>query len=141
MATDYSVRLTGQDNLPPTLKGAKQAFNDLSSSSRKLDTIRDKFNRIENSAAPLKRKLRDLQAIMAEMNLNGLADTDVFTQMAAVAGSYKDAIGDAAQATRLLSSDTAGLDAGMEALTGLTAVANVATGVMGLLGFENDNVQ
>ena len=141
MATDYSVRLTGQDNLTPTLKGAKQAFNDLSSSSRKLDTIRDKFNRIENSAAPLKRKLRDLQAIMAEMNLNGLADTDVFTQMAAVAGSYKDAIGDAAQATRLLSSDTAGLDAGMEALTGLTAVANVATGVMGLLGFENDNVQ
>ena len=141
MATDYSVRLTGQDNLTPTLKGAKQAFNDLSSSSRKLDTIRDKFNRIENSAAPLKRKLRDLQAIMAEMNLNELADTDVFTQMAAVAGSYKDAIGDAAQATRLLSSDTAGLDAGMEALTGLTAVANVATGVMGLLGFENDNVQ
>ena len=141
MATDYSVRLTGQDNLTPTLKGAKQAFNDLSSSSRKLDTIRDKFNRIENSAAPLKRKLRDLQAIMAEMNLNGLADTDVFTQMAAVAGSYKDAIGDAAQATRLLSSDTAGLDAGMEALTGLTAVASVATGVMGLLGFENDNVQ
>lgn len=141
MATDYSVRLTGQDNLTPTLKGAKQAFNDLSSSSRKLDTIRDKFNRIENSAAPLKRKLRDLQALMAEMNLNELADTDVFTQIAAQAGTYKDAIGDAAQATRLLSSDTAGLDAGMQALTGLTAVANVATGVMGLLGFENDNVQ
>lgn len=141
MATDYSVRLTGQDNLTPTLKGAKQAFNDLSSSSRKLDTIRDKFNRIENSAAPLKRKLRDLQALMAEMNLNGLSDTDVFTQIAAQAGTYKDAIGDAAQATRLLSSDTAGLDAGMQALTGLTAAANIATGVMGLLGFENENVQ
>ena len=141
MATDYSVRLTGQDNLTPTLKGAKQAFNNLSSSSRKLDTIRDKFNRIENSAAPLKRKLRDLQALMAEMNLNGLSDTDVFTQIAAQAGTYKDAIADAAQATRLLSSDTAGLDAGMQAITGLTAAANVATGVMGLLGYENDNVQ
>lgn len=141
MATDYSVRLTGQDNLTPTLKSAKQAFNDLNTGSNKLDNIRAKFQRIEQSSAPLKRKLRDLQAIMAQMNLDGLSNTDVFANIAAKAGEYKDAIGDAAQATRLLSSDTAGLDAGIQAFQGLAGAASVATGVMGLFGVENENVE
>lgn len=141
MATDYSVRLTGQDNLTPTLKSAKQAFNDLNTGSNKLDNIRAKFQRIEQSSAPLKRKLRDLQAIMAQMNLDGLSNTDVFANIAAQAAAYKDAIGDAAQATRLLSSDTAGLDAGIQAFQGLAGAAAVATGVMGLFGVENKNVE
>ncbi|WP_331934765.1 hypothetical protein [Prevotella sp.] len=47
------------------------------------------------------------------MNLDGLNNTEIFTKMAAKAGEYKDAIGDATQATRLLSSDTADLDAGI----------------------------
>ncbi len=50
---------------------------------------------------------------MAQMNLDGLDKSDVFTQISAQAGIYKDAISDASQATRLLSSDTATLDAGV----------------------------
>lgn len=75
------------------------------------------------------------------MNLDGLANTDVFTRMAAEAASYKDAIGDTAQAVRLLSSDTATLDAGIEAFQGLAGAASIATGVMGMLGSENEDVQ
>lgn len=141
MARDYVVNITGRDNLSATLKGVKQQLQDTTSSASGLDKIGQRFERIQNSTAPLKRKLRELQGIMDKMNLDGLANTDVFTRMAAEAASYKDAIGDTAQAVRLLSSDTATLDAGIEAFQGLAGAASIATGVMGMLGSENEDVQ
>ena len=141
MATDYVVNITGRDNLSANLKGVKQQLQDTTSSASGLDKIEQRFERIQNSTAPLKRKLRELQGIMDKMNLDGLANTDVFTRMAAEAASYKDAIGDTAQAVRLLSSDTATLDAGIEAFQGLAGAASIATGVMGMLGSENEDVQ
>ena len=141
MARDYVVNITGRDNLSATLKGVKQQLQDTTSSASGLDKIEQRFERIQNSTAPLKRKLRELQGIMDKMNLDGLANTDVFTRMAAEAASYKDAIGDTAQAVRLLSSDTATLDAGIEAFQGLAGAASIVTGVMGMLGSENEDVQ
>lgn len=141
MARDYVVNITGRDNLSATLKGVKQQLQDTTSSASGLDKIEQRFERIQNSTAPLKRKLRELQGIMDKMNLDGLANTDVFTRMAAEAASYKDAIGDTAQAVRLLSSDTATLDAGIEAFQGLAGAASIATGVMGMLGSENEDVE
>ena len=141
MARDYVVNITGRDNLSATLKGVKQQLQDTTSSASGLDKIEQRFERIQNSTAPLKRKLRELQGIMDKMNLDGLANTDVFTRMAAEAASYKDAMGDTAQAVRLLSSDTATLDAGIEAFQGLAGAASIATGVMGMLGSENEDVQ
>lgn len=141
MARDYIVNITGKDNLSATLKGIKQQLQDTTSTASGLDKIEQRFERIQNSTAPLKRKLRELQGIMDKMNLDGLANTDVFTRMAAEAASYKDAIGDTAQAVRLLSSDTATLDAGIEAFQGLAGAASIATGVMGMLGSENEDVQ
>lgn len=138
---DYVVRFTGQDNLSGTIKNIKNELNNTGNTASKLDQIRDKFNRINNSSAPLKKQLRDIQALMAQMNLNGLSGSEEFTEAAARAGQLKDAIADAAQATRLLSSDTAGLDAGIQALQGLSGAAGVATGVMGLLGVENEKTQ
>lgn len=141
MARDYVVNITGRDNLSATLREVRQQLQDTTSSASGLDKIEQRFERIQNSTAPLKRKLRELQGIMDKMNLDGLANTDVFTRMAAEAASYKDAIGDTAQAVRLLSSDTATLDAGIEAFQGLAGAASIATGIMGMLGSENEDVQ
>lgn len=138
---DFVVRLTGKDELSGTLNKVKQELNQTGDAGSKLDQIRDKFNKIQTSSAPLKRKLREIQGIMAQMNMDGLNKSDVFTEMAAEAGAYKDAIGDAAQATRLLSSDTANLDALMEGLSAISSVASIATGALGLFGSENKNVQ
>lgn len=138
---DYVVRLTGKDELSGTLNKVKQELNQTGDAGSKLDQIRDKFNKIQTSSAPLKRKLREIQGIMAQMNMDGLNKSDVFTEMAAKAGAYKDAIGDAAQATRLLSSDTASLDALMEGLSVISSTASIATGAMGLFGSESRNVQ
>lgn len=138
---DYVVRLTGKDELSGTLNKVKQELNQTGDAGSKLDQIRDRFNKIQASSAPLKRKLREIQGIMAQMNLDGLDKSDVFAEMAAQAGAYKDAIGDAAQATRLLSSDTSSLDAMIGGLSAISSAASIATGVMGLFGVENDKVQ
>lgn len=141
MARDYVVNITGRDNLSSTLRGIRQQLQDTTSTASGLDRIEQRFERIQNSTAPLRRRLRELQGIMAQMNLDGLHDTDVFARMAAEAASYSDALGDANQAIRLLSSDTAMLDAGIEAFQGLAGAASIATGVMGMLGSENEDVQ
>lgn len=141
MARDYVVNITGRDNLSSTLRGIRQQLQDTTSSASGLDRIEQRFERIQNSTAPLRRRLRELQGIMAQMNLDGLHDTDVFARIAAEAASYRDSIGDASQAIRLLSSDTAMLDAGIEAFQGLAGAASIATGVMGMLGSENEDVQ
>lgn len=141
MARDYVVNITGRDNLSSTLRGIRQQLQDTTSTASGLDRIEQRFERIQNSTAPLRRRLRELQGIMAQMNLDGLHDTDVFARVAAEAASYSDAIGDASQAIRLLSSDTAMLDAGIQAFQGLAGAASIATGVMGMLGSENEEVQ
>ena len=138
---DFVVRLTGKDELSGTLNKVKQELNQTGDAGSKLDQIRDRFNKITTSSAPLKKQLREIQGMMAQMNLEGLDKSDVFTEMAAKAGEYKDAIGDAAQATRLLSSDTSSLDALMGGLSAISSAASIATGVMGLFGTENENVQ
>lgn len=138
---DYVVRLNGQDNLSPTINSVKQALNGVGSTSTGLDKIREKFIKIENSTAPLKRKLRDIKDLMAKMNLSGDANTPLYTQMAEAAGNYADAVADASDATKRFASDTMSIDAGIQAFQGIAAAGAVATGVMGLFGSENKKVE
>lgn len=137
----YSISLEGKDNLSNTLKSVKNNIEGVGKSTSQLDRISERFNKIENSTAPLKKRLRELQAMIAQMNFDGLTDNDVFVRMTAKAAEMKDALGDASQAVRLMSSDTAKLDATIEAMQGLAGVAGVATGAIGLLGVENEDLQ
>lgn len=140
MATDYVVRFTGQDNLSGTINQVRQRLEDVGSSTNQLDSIQQKFQKIEQSTAPLKRKLRDLKNLMAQMNLNGLSNTDLFSQMAQQAGTYADAMADASAATNVFANDNFKLEAMAQGLSGVAGAASVATGVMGLLGTENEKV-
>lgn len=140
MATDYVVRFTGQDNLSGTINQVRQHLEDVGSSTTQLDSIQQKFQKIEQSTAPLKRKLRDLKNLMAQMNLDGLSGTDLFNRMAQQAGTYADAIGDATTATNVFANDNFKLEAMAQGLTGIAGAASIATGVMGVLGTENEKV-
>lgn len=137
----YSISLEGKDNLSNTLKSVKNNIEGVGKSTSQLDRISERFNKIENSTAPLKKRLRELQAMIAQMNFDGMTDNDVFVRMTAKAAEMKDALGDASQAVRLMSSDTAKLDATIEAMQGLAGVAGLATGAIGLLGTENEDLQ
>lgn len=139
---DYTVRFLGDDSqLSGTLKNIKGELNSTGQASSKLDQIQQRFNRIINSSAPLKKQLRDLTALMAKMNLDNMVDNDVFVTMTAKAAEMKDALGDASQAIRLMSSDTAKLDATIEGFQVLAGAAGIVTGVMGTLGTENERLQ
>ena len=139
---DYTVRFLGDDSqLSGTLKNIKGELNSTGQASSKLDQIQQRFNKIINSSAPLKKQLRELTAIMAKMNLDNMIDNDLFVTMTAKAAEMKDALGDASQAIRLMSSDTAKLDATIEGFQVLAGAAGVVTGVMGILGTENERLQ
>ena len=111
MANDYRVVLSGEDRLSGTIKNVRNELNNPVKSGTKLDDIKRKFERIQSSAAPLKNKLRSLRALMADMNLDGLTNTDVFGHMAEQAGQYADAIADAQQAVRAFAKDKMKLQA------------------------------
>lgn len=139
---DYTVRFLGDDSqLSGTLKNIKGELNSTGQASSKLDQIQQRFNKIINSSAPLKKQLRDLTALMAGMNLDNMVDNDVFVTMTAKAAEMKDALSDASQAIRLMSSDTANLDATIEGFQALAGAAGVVTGIMGILGTENERLQ
>ena len=137
----YSISLEGKDNLSNTLKSVKNNIEGVGKSTSQLDRISERFNKIENSTAPLKKRLRELQAMIAQMNFDGLTDNDVFVRMTAKAAEMKDALGDASQAVRLMSSDTAKLDAVIEGMQGIAGVASIATGAISLFGTENGNLE
>lgn len=137
---DYKVVFSGEDRLSPQVKKIKGEFDNLSNSAEKIDKFKEKFEKISNSTAPLKRQLRDLQAIMAQMNMDGLSNTEQFTQIAEKAGQIKDAIADASAATQRFASDTFKLDAAIQGLQGIAGAAAVATGAMSLLGKQNEDV-
>lgn len=137
----YSISLEGKDNLSNTLKSVKNNIEGVGKSTSQLDRISERFNKIENSTAPLKKRLRELQAMIAQMNFDGMTDNDVFVRMTAKAAEMKDALGDASQAVRLMSSDTAKLDAVIEGMQGIAGVASIATGAISLFGTENENLE
>lgn len=137
----YSISLEGKDNLSNTLKSVKNNIEGVGKSTSQLDKISEKFGKIENSTAPLKKRLRELQAMIAQMNFDGMTDNDVFVRMTAKAAEMKDALGDARQAVLLMSSDTAKLDAVIEGMQGIAGVASIATGAISLFGTENENLE
>ena len=138
---DYVVTLTGKDNLSNTIKQVKQELNSVGGATSKMDDIAKKFDKIQNSGAPLKKQLKDLKAIMADMNFNDLQGTEKFTEIAQYAGKVKDAMDDAAQATKRFADDTFALSAMGDAMQTVAGIGSVATGVMGAFGVESDKVQ
>lgn len=124
MATKtLSVILSGKDEL-----------------SVKLAAVRKRMEEITESGKPMRRQLRDLQQVMADMNLNGLTDNDTFTELARQAGVYRDAISDARAATNAFADDNFSITAMSQAFSGLTGAISIATGAASMLGMEQESL-
>lgn len=141
MAADYIVKLSGQDNLSDTIKNVKNSLSDVGKETGKLDKIKERFDKIQSSSAPLKRQLRDLKALMSQMNMDGLSNTHAFEEMAMYAGEVKDAMADANDAISRFADDNMKLSAMAEGFSLIAGAASTATGIMGMFGVENDKVQ
>lgn len=86
---DLVARLSGQDNLTPTLNNVKKSINDLSNQGDKLKGIQDRFNNIQKSSAPLTKKVSDIRKEMLKLAEMGQGGSPLFKQMAEQAKALK----------------------------------------------------
>lgn len=134
------IEFKATDNVSGTVQQIERELDSLGDKEKDLQKISERFEKITNSTMPVKRQLRELQMIMANMNLKGLTDTDVFTEIATKAGEMKDAIADANDAVNRYASDTMSLQAAAQAFQGIAAAGSIATGAIALLGDENKDL-
>lgn len=140
-SADLIMKLRGQDDLSRTLQGVKAELSDTEKKALKLDLIKREFDRIKDSSMPLKRQLRQVKALLGEMNMQGLDKNDLFRSMTQQAGEMSDAMADANQAVAAFANDTMNLEASAQALQLVAGSASLVTGAMGLLGIEDEKVQ
>ena len=145
MAAQLSTKLTldgSQHNnaLRDATKEVSKYKREITSANGSLDQIRKRFDTITNSTQPARRQLRELQMLMTNMNLNGLANTDVFTEIAQRAGELRDAMADSQQAVNAYANDTFKLQAATQMFQGIAGAISIGTSAMGLFGVENEKV-
>lgn len=104
MANDYIVRLQGQDNLSGTIRNVQRSISELGGSANRLDAIQQRFNRIEQSSAPLNKKLKDVKRAMEQLAVTGDTSSELFQRMAQAAQRYQQALDQVNQATRRVDS-------------------------------------
>lgn len=140
-SADLIMKLRGQDDLTKTIQGVKAELSDTEKKAAKLDLIKKEFDRIKDSSMPLKRQLRQVKALLGEMNMQGLNKNDLFRTMTQQAGEMSDSMADANQAVAAFANDTMNLEASAQALQLVAGGASLVTGAMGLLGIEDEKVQ
>lgn len=142
MANNLTVIINAKNNTKSAFNEVKQSVSGVADATKqRLDDLSRRFERINNSGKPLRRQMREIKDLMAQMNLEGLDKSDVFLRIAQRAGEVKDAIDDAEDAMTRFADDDFNITAATQALSALAGAGSVATSAMALLGTENENVQ
>lgn len=137
---DYVVHFTGKNDLSSEVTKVKKDLEGVSTSANKLDQIKNKFNKITSSAAPLKKQMKDIKDLMAQMNFHGLENDSSYTKMAEKIGEIRDAYDAAGESQRFFGDGQYKLQAVMNSLEAVAGATSIATGAMSLFGAENENV-
>ena len=140
MANKAMIGLGLQEDVSQGMQKIEDSIEGVSGKSKELAMIGKRIDDVSKKSLPARRELKQLQDIMANMNLKGLANTDEFTKAAVRAGELKDAIADTQQAVRAYSDDVMTLQAGAEVFQGIAAAGSIATSAMALFGKENEKV-
>ena len=140
MANKAMIGLGLQEDVSQGMQKIEDSIEGVSGKSKELAMISKQVDNLSKKSLPARRELKQLQDIMANMNLKGLANTDEFTKAAVRAGELKDAIADTQQAVRAYSDDIMTLNFGAEVFQGVAAAGSIATSAMALFGKENEKV-
>ena len=140
MANKAMIGLGLQEDVSQGMQKIEDSIEGVSAKSKELEKIGKQVDNLNKKSLPARRELKQLQDIMANMNLKGLANTDEFTKAAVRAGELKDAIADTQQAVRAYSDDIMTLNFGAEVFQGVAAAGSIATSAMALFGTENEKV-
>ena len=140
MANKAMIGLGLQEDVSQGMQKIEDSIEGVSGKSKELAMIGKRIDDVSKKSLPARRELKQLEDIMANMNLKGLANTDEFTKAAVRAGELKDALSDTRQAVRAYSDDVMTLQAGAEVFQGIAAAGSIATSAMALFGTENEKV-
>lgn len=58
--SDYKVKFVAEDNLTGTLNKVSKELQTVGNSGSNIDKISERFDRLQNSTVPLRRRLREL---------------------------------------------------------------------------------
>ena len=95
-----------------------------------------------SSSGNIKRELKAIQGELANMLLNGVDPaSEKFQKMGALAGSYRDALSDAASVVNGFANDTRGLTAALDVAGTGVGIFQTVAGSMALFGVESEEAQ
>lgn len=134
MANDYIVRLQGQDNLSGTIRNVQRSIEGLGGSANRLEAIEQKFNRIEQSSAPLRKKLKDVKGEMEKLAVAGDTSSELFQRMAQAAQRYQQALDQVNQSTRSVTNSSNKMNSKLGDLKGIATDIASKSGFGGIAG-------
>ena len=140
MASKAMIGLGLNENVSQGLEKIEESIEGVSSKSKELEVLGKRIDDLGKKSLPVKRELKQLEDIMANMNLQGLTNTDEFTRAATRAGELKDALIATHDATRQYGDGIMYLNSIGDTFTAIAATGTIATGVMGMFGVENEKV-
>lgn len=95
----------------------------------------------EGSTVSLRQELKNITMQLAQMQLRGETNSEVFKNLAQRGGEIKDVLSDISQRMKVVGSDTKHIDMVVGSFMALGSAVQVAEGSMQLLGVENQDVQ
>lgn len=118
---DYIVRLQGDNKgLNNAVNGTKKALDDLTKKGQSVEKVKESFNKIQNSTAPLNRKISDVKKQMAILASQGKQNEAVFNEMAQAVAKYQSQLNSVQSAIKDASKETKGFtDVLKESATGV----------------------
>lgn len=111
-----------------------------------IDKVKDEVASTENtfksSSGNIKAELKGIQAELSNMLLNGVDPSSAkFQELAARAGSIKDAMGDASAVVKDFANDTRGLAGTLNIASSGVSIFQTYAGALAMFGVESDNTK
>lgn len=134
--------------LKPNTKEFKDLSNEIKAAEVSINGLINTQESLRAEFANVKKDIGQVNAIMKEMEKQGLTNTNTYkglvSQMDVLkkkGGELKDSIGDMNQEFKTLGSDTRGIDTVLEGVQGITAGFQIAQGASALFGGENKKLE
>ena len=134
--------------LKPNTKEFKVLSDEIKAAEVSINGLINTQESLRAEFANVKKDIGQVNAIMKEMEKQGLTNTQTYKGLAAQmdvlkkkGGELKDSIGDMNQEFKTLGSDTRGIDTVIQGVQGIAAGFQIAQGASALFGGENKKLE